>query len=158
MLGPTLIVAENPFECLDYYDNLLKGENLTKLLKDYDKSQGLYTKKLESIERERKSAGLISKKERDITALQQQQATELPDINFLPRKQINTKSHIAYYAPGLSQIQKDKIRQPLDLAETPLDAHVTSDLLLALFAGVGILYESSEIDSLYERAIIEITK
>jgi hypothetical protein len=161
MLGPTLVVARDPFECLSWFAGLVGGEEVVQLLRNYERGVKEEDKKAREalkVATKRKSETGETRLEREREVALLVESANLADVDFPASKQINTIQHLKKYAKqfiDVKSVHPNKVREPLDLTEAPLTTS-SRHLLLPLFAGVGVLADDSpSTDNHYERAILD---
>ena len=166
-MGPTLLVGNDPFELsTEAFDGLLRGEDATKIINDYKKSQDNEKKAMAKYEKQLDKVA-NSKSDKDDKMTKEQKQKEIREMmdsidvkfGFPPWKQINTHSHVVKYGGNIiNHIDKRNIRHSMNLANVPLDTSVLDSIKLQRFAGVGIYSPGSQhLDVLYTNDVIENT-
>lgn len=167
-LGPTLLVSGSPELAVDeYYAELLEGINGDKLISNYLKNKDSEDKAYKKLERAMNA--YKPKRDEVFNPLKKEEALEEltqtfeDDISFPLHKQINTYSHLKHYNRGDSKcplnfdaLNGKRLRPTTILSNLPYTANVSRDLIMRLFAGVGLLTDRGT-DASYNNEIVTQT-
>lgn len=136
LTGGCLIATENPLEfAIEMFMDHLKKYSLSHIRKDYE-TQNLI------LQEKRKFLESIKNEVERLKSEQRIQKEFNPVVNFPLHLKINTKHHFEYYGlPQKSEIQKIEFRKDYSLAD--LFFNVNDEIVLMLFAGIGIFDEKT---------------
>lgn len=154
-MGGCLIAVNNPLEFVLKYGAKIISEvgSAYKLIEKYESSKNKYDLQINKI-------NYIKNEDEKLKKIQQFEQENLPKIDFPDSLRINSYEHFRKYNEDetLLNANRNFLQHDYDLDSLPLDLKERDELLILLFAGIGIYGTNLNLSKDYCDLVLHLTQ